>query len=117
KVLGVAGVGVAGGQFQAQAAGNRDVSLEVDALDVGVAGVGDELDLAHRRHDQLLDVVPFDVVDAGREADAVVEVVLGADLVALHRVRAEGRRIGVDAEIGEVGRTGGIRNRVVGAAG
>src|SRR5262249_59142240 len=72
---------------------------------------------ADRRYHHLLDVVPLDVVDAAGDPDAVVDVVLGADLETVDGVGVVGRRRVRYAEIREVRRTGGERQRVVGTAG
>ncbi len=117
RITDVARLGVSRRQFRRERVGERDFSLNVDALCHRRAEIGDEGNLTNRRHHGLLNVVPPDVVDAARNLDPVVDVVLRADLEAVDRVRIEGGRRLADAEGGEVARARGLRHGIVGAAG
>jgi len=122
---GVARIRIAEARLDGECVGHLEIGLQVEPLRHGVAEVFGKLDLTDGRHHIFLDVVPLDVVDAAREPDAVVDVVLGPDLEAVHRVGLIGGRRLLDAEIFEVSRAadagilerGVVRNRRVSAAG
>src|SRR6266571_206224 len=77
RVLRIARIGIAVSGIHRQVLGHLDVRLYVESFRDGIAEVVGPLDLADRRHDVALDVVPLDVVDAAGHPDAVLDVVLG----------------------------------------
>ena len=76
--------GIADRSLDREAAADLRIGLQVEALGHRGSQIVGELQAAVARDvDVLLNVVPLDVVDAGRDLHSVVEVVLRADLVAL----------------------------------
>src|SRR6267143_2268962 len=101
-VLRVARIGVAEGGLDAQRFTHFEIGLNIESFGNGITQVVGPLDLADRRDDVALDVFPLDVVDAARQANAVVDVVFRAELEALHGIRPVGVRRVRDAEIEEI---------------
>ena len=116
RVLGVAGVGVAGREFNRKSVGEGDFGLDVQALGNRGSEIRNERNLADRRHHGLLDVVPTDVVHAAGDLDAIVDIVLGSDLETVDRIGIERQWRAGNAETLEVRGAGGIGHGIVAAA-
>src|ERR1700683_3472418 len=102
RILRVLRIGVAERGLKAGTSTQVEVGLDIKSLGDGLAEILRPLNLADRRPAVLLDVIPCTVGDAGIELHRVVDAVLGADLIALHRIGLVGGRGAADAEIDEV---------------
>src|SRR5437868_11404729 len=104
-------VGVTEGEFDRQALKHLCLRLHVETFALRLTLVVDIPVTAEGNADRRLYVIPFCVIDAGGDLQAAVEhVVLGADLVALRRVRLVGGRGASDTELLEAGGAGCVRD-------
>ena len=105
--LGENRVRIADRAFHRQAGDGMGGELDVKAVRRGAAQIGHELLAAIADIDQLLDVVPVDVIGAGIDFEGPVEqLVLGADLIAPQAVGIKGRGDGAEPLGGDVAEIG-----------
>ena len=89
----IARVGISDRSVDGQCAGRAEIRLQIEPATARLAEIGDEADRALRQVDDLLDVLPIDLVDRAVELQPIVEqLVLGSDFVTRHRVGLVGRR-------------------------